>query len=269
MNYFYDKNNVRYTLAATKAGKPYNWLFIPGGPGCDSSYFLSLTEILHCSGNMWLIDFPGNGSHNDFQNGFDNWLSIFLPTIQKFENPIIVGHSFGGMLPLMFKELEDILKGLVLLNSTPCLWVEEALKVAKQWNLPDFSAELQNFMTDPGQNTFEKIIETCMPYYFPAQSIEKGREFLKDIPFAFQPAAWWQHKALELNYDASWIPQKVKTLIMGGEYDAVTPFYLFENDMRFDRENIEKALIKNAGHMPWIEEPEIVKNKMKVFEAAL
>ena len=32
-NYLYDSDRVRYRLAASFEGKPYNWLFVPGGPG--------------------------------------------------------------------------------------------------------------------------------------------------------------------------------------------------------------------------------------------
>ena len=38
-NYFYDDNHVRYNLVATNGKEKLNWLFFPGGPGADSSYF--------------------------------------------------------------------------------------------------------------------------------------------------------------------------------------------------------------------------------------
>ena len=137
-SYFYDPNLVRYELVKQGSGPAFNWLFFPGGPGADSCYFYSLIELLDLPGNIWLIDLPGNGSNVTpaVQNyNFDNWLTIFLPTIAKFQNPIIVGHSFGGILPLLFPDLEQQLKGLIILNSTPSLWLEKAVEYAKQFNL--------------------------------------------------------------------------------------------------------------------------------------
>jgi hypothetical protein len=61
-NYFY-RDKVRYELYQTNAGKNYNWLFFPGGPGADSIYLRSLVNELRLPGNVWLIDLPGNGSN--------------------------------------------------------------------------------------------------------------------------------------------------------------------------------------------------------------
>lgn len=267
-NYFYDENQIRYTLTSTHGIKPLNWLFIPGGPGADSSYFLSLTEQLQCSGNTWLIDFPGNGTHTIWKEGFDRWLDFIVPMVKKFQNPIIIGHSCGGQFALLFKELEGLLKGLVLLNSSPCLWLDEAVKFAKENNLPDLSDDMKEFTQNPTQETFKKALFACSPYYFSPAYFEKGLQFLDAIPFAFEPAVWWQHKAVEIDYNASWIPQHVKTLIISAEFDGIIPSGLFMNDKRFDRSNITKHVIKNAGHFPWIEEPEKVKLLFKEFESS-
>src|SRR5271170_5066336 len=75
-NYLYDSNHVRYELYQTNEGKPYNWLFFPGGPGADSSYLRSLVDELKLPGNVWLIDLPGNGSNlqDAPQDNFDSWI---------------------------------------------------------------------------------------------------------------------------------------------------------------------------------------------------
>jgi pimeloyl-ACP methyl ester carboxylesterase len=92
---------------------------------------------------------------------------------------------------------------------------------------------------------------------------------LEHVPCAYQPAVWWLRKIVEISYNATWIPQKVPTLIIGGEFDGITPFEVFKNDTRFDRANIEKAFIKNAGHFPYVEQPDIIKSLFKEFEAGL
>lgn len=65
------------------------------------------------------------------------------------------------------------------------------------------------------------------------------------------------------------MPQNVQTLIIGGEFDAVTPLSLFRKDARFKRSNIEIVLIKNAGHVPWIEELEEAKKLLYKFEKSI
>ncbi|KGP62681.1 hypothetical protein EP47_02535 [Legionella norrlandica] len=162
------------------------------------------------------------------------------------------------MLPLLYPELEKIISGLVVLNSAPCLWLEEAVKKAKDLNLPDLSLEMQIFTENPTQETFNQALVACIPYYFPKE-LAIGREKLLALPFNFVPAVWWQRKAIEINFEAKWIPQQVPTLIVSSEFDAICPSILFMEDERFQRPNIYKQYIKNAGHMPWIEKPSEIK----------
>lgn len=261
-NYLYDSNRTRYELYQSNGGDPYNWVFLPGGPGADSSYFRSLVDILDLPGNVWLVDFPGNGDNvngTSEEYDFDNWLDLFIPTVKRFENVVLVGHSFGGMLPLLFPEIEQHLKGFVILNSAPTLWLEEAVSYSKQYKLPDLTKEMHEFTQNPSDITFNAALEACMPYYFPEETLEEGRKLLLEVPFQFKPAVWWQRKAIELNFSAKWIPQKVPTLIIGSKFDCICPFSLFENDERFRRPNIDLLFIEDAGHIPWVENPAVVK----------
>ena len=115
-------NHTRQRLVKSNPGMPMaNWLFIPGGPGADSMYFLDLIEQLEMPGKYWLIDFPANGDNLSeampAEYDFDSWSECLLATVDKFEQAVLVGHSFGGMLPLLFPQLEDMLVGFVMLNA--------------------------------------------------------------------------------------------------------------------------------------------------------
>jgi pimeloyl-ACP methyl ester carboxylesterase len=267
-DYFYDENKVRYQLVESHEGKPYNWLFFPGGPGANSSYLDSLKNQIKLPGNSWMIDLPGNGdntNHIQKDYNFDEWLNIFVPIIKRFENPILIGHSFGGMFPLLFPELEQNLKGFVILHSAPKLWLEDAAEYAKQFSLPDLTDDMTEFTLNPNQQSFETALNACMPYYFPEKTLEQGRALLKDVPFSFEPAVWWQRKAIEINFSAVWIPKNVPTLIVGSKYDCICPYLLFEKDERFKRKNIEFLYIPDAGHLSWIENPKMIQEGFKKF----
>ncbi|STX27987.1 hydrolases or acyltransferases (alpha/beta hydrolase superfamily) [Legionella beliardensis] len=269
LNYFYDENQVRFNLLSTRGKESINWLFFPGGPGVDSSYLFDLVNLLNLPGNVWLIDLPGNGSHGVNYENFDKWLDIFLPTVQKFANPVLVGHSFGGMLPLLYPELETILAGLVILNSAPGLWLEAAVKKANELNLPDLSLEMQTFTENPTQETFNQALAACMPYYFPKESLVIGQEKLLNVPINFMSAVWWQRKAFATNFNAKWIPNSVPTLIVSAEFDAICPAALFMEDKRFERLNISKHYIEKAGHLPWLEKPNEINHLFENFLANL
>ncbi|OGT24802.1 MAG: hypothetical protein A3I12_06935 [Gammaproteobacteria bacterium RIFCSPLOWO2_02_FULL_38_11] len=269
-NYMYDSNLVRYKLAKSNPGNIiFNWLFIPGGPGADSSYFLSLINHLDIPGNFWLIDLPGNGNNisdnipADFN--FDSWDEYLISTIQKFENPIIVGHSFGGMFPLLFPILENLLKGFIILNSAPSLWLEEAAKCASEKNIPLLTEPMAAFEQSPNQETFKKALLASAPYYFPANNLENGIKLLNQLPFNYHAAVWWLKRASSMNFSARWIPENIPILIIGSSEDCITPITLFERDKRFSRKNIDIEKIQEAGHFPWLEQMEIVKGKFKSF----
>lgn len=265
----YDEQNIRYRLYNRPSGfqkSGINWLFTPGGPGADSSYLKSLADCLDVPGNIWLVDLPGNGSHVvEASYPLEAWFKIFPTMVTHFENPILVGHSFGAQFPLLFPELEHSLKGFVILNSCPSLWSDEAVEYGKQFHLPDLSQDMAAFVNSPNPETFQSALNACMPYYFPFFSLEKGRALLADVPFRYEPAVWWQKKAVEMNFSAKWVPQSVPTMIVGGLFDCITPFTIFQKDPRFKRDNIEMHLLEECGHMPWVEKPAKINELFKSF----
>jgi len=266
----YDNRHVRYRIVKSNPGNIlFNWLFIPGGPGADSMYFLDLVNQLNMPGNYWLIDFPANGSNISktvpAEYNFEVWSTCLLSAVSGFDKPIIVGHSFGGMFPLMFPELENILTGFVILNSAPSLWLEEAAKYAKENGIPLLEEPMAEFEHKPNDETFKKALMACAPYYFIEKNLEKGKELLKNLPFNYHAAVWWLKKVNEINFKAEWIPEKVKTLVIGASHDFITPFSLFEKDVRFQRDNITFKKIENAGHFPWLEHGQIVAESFSSF----
>lgn len=209
----YDLLGTRYTLVAENSTADFNWLCLPGGPGADAKYFNTLLEHLTLPGKTWLVDFPENGDNIKNANyDFDQWDQCLLAMVNQFDNPIIIGHSFGGMYPLLFPELENILNGFVILNGTPCSPYEEAEKLAKKHNVAPLSDDMQRFSENPNQETFDKALLTCLPYYFPPQSFDKGRKLLENLCVNYHAAVWGVRKLNSNDFSARWIPQKVPTL---------------------------------------------------------
>jgi len=231
--------DARIQPVQQQEGAPYNWLFLPGGPGLDSSYLRPLLDALDLPGNIWLIDLPGNGTHPapDGYN-FNRWDELLLLLVRQFENPVVVGHSFGGMWPLLFPELEELLTGFVVIHGAPCLWFEGADLCARERGL------------NPPSELEGATLADYSPYFFPPATVEEGRAYFESIPYSAAPGGWWMEKCLP-SFDPQWIPQRVPTLILGGELDCITPPTLFEDDPRFSRCTI--ARIPGAGHFGWIE----------------
>ena len=241
--YLYDDDAIRYKLVQTNPNTiNYNWLFVPGGPGADSSYFLDLINSLDMPGNYWLIDFPANG--NNFSESvpadydFEKWQKHLMTVIQKFEKPIYVGHAFGGMFPLLFPMLEKWLQGFILISGAPTLWLTAAEQHANANNILPATAARNNFRNNPSQETFKTALLENAHYYFPAHSLEKGKKLLEQLPFNYHATRWWINKIYDLPFRATWVPQDIPTLIINGTHDFIIPYKLFEDSLRFQRNNI-------------------------------
>ncbi len=268
MQYFYDKEQVRYELYRTNGGKGYNWLFFPGGPGIDASYMHQIADLVAFPGNVWMIDLPGNGT-NKVEGGYDSWFSNYLRIVKQFENPITVGHSFGAMLSLTFPELESLLSANVILNSIPLFRPQKSMEYAKQFALPDFTNEMQQFLQTQSQETFHAFFKACMPYYFSKENLEEGMRALLTIPFPYEVALWGQQQIANGLLDAKWIPENVPTLIVGGTNDCMCPFELFNEDPRFHKSTITLTCLDGAGHFPWIDSQHAFRQALTKFIGAL
>jgi len=269
----FDRLGTRYQLISNNQPTNFDWIFLPGGPGADSRYFKTLLDHLVLPGKVWFVDFPGNGDNIKEPNcpdyDFNQWDECLIETFNKFEHPILVGHSFGGMYPLLFPELENILKGFVMLSTAPCLWLDEAAKLAKENNITVLTDDMQQFEDMPNQNTFNKALLACLPYYFPSHTLEVGKAIIKELPFNYRAAVWWLRKANTINFSAKWVPMDVPTLILGGTRDYIVPISLFESDKRFHRNNITIKNIKHAGHFPWVENSKAVVQAFNDFQSQL
>lgn len=267
---FHDDNLVRYKLVKSHPTElPDNWLFLPGGPGADSSCYKSLIEALSVLENVWLIDFPGNGDNMpdgiDANYDFDSWQDLLIPAVKRFKNPILVGHSFGGMLPLLLPELENLLSGFIILNSAPKLWLSERQNQLKANNIMTYSEPGGKFRENPTLETFRTALLANAHCHFPKESLTAGKKMFEQLPFNYKAMLWWLQKAPAINFDAKWIPPNVPTLIMNGTQDFIVPSIMFEKDRRFHRHNIEIRTIQNAGHFVWYDNMAIVQEAFNSF----
>ena len=269
-----DKHGTKITLLSQGPGADINWIFLPGGPGADASYFDDLITVVDLPGNIWTLDFLENG-HNLGQHefskkfDFDQWGVAMKDALKEFDNAVIVGHSFGAMYPLLFPELESEIIGFVSISGAPSIWYEAAGKKAtQQKGLPPLEAVLLGYSHHSDESMFNAALEACLPYHFTEKGYEKGRQVMSQLPFNPYAGQWWRSKVYKTNYSAKWVPS-VPTLIIGGAEDYVIPVKLYQQDQRFQKDNIQIHEVQEAGHFPWLEKPKEIASLLELFAQSL
>ena len=266
MQPLYTADGFRFIQEKTVDGGKLNWIFLPGGPGLGSEYFKSLFELINLPGVTWRLDFLNDGS-NRLNKDIDYefvWSSGLINAVQTFDNVILVTHSFSGMFALTLLELENHLKGFVIMNSTPNKdWADGLAQRIKQNNFINTSDLQEKYWQDQTDDNLKDLMIACWQLLVNNDSKSKIQEIMtKDMQYNAAAYAWG-HGVFHKQYQAKWIPQKINTLIIGGDQDILTPFNLFKKDERFVRDNITMEEIKNASHFLWIDQPEPV---IKLFQ---
>lgn len=264
-SYLWTKLKARLHLVHSAPGEPYNWLFLPGGPGLGSESLNGLAEILQLPGNVWHVDFPGDGSNttqNDAES-FSHWSEALIEVTSALENVILVAHSSGGMFSLATPALEDALTGLVLMDSAPdALWVQTFSEYVKENPLTEAEKLQALYDKDPSNETLKQLTIACAPYISTENSLQKIISLLESLPFNCKTHLW-AAEHFDQTYKAKWIPQWIPTLIFSGDQDHLTPLKLFLDAPDFQRDNIIIRKIDDASHFPWMDNPQHVK---KMFD---
>lgn len=260
-------SKARLTLCRSNNEKNFNWLFLPGGPGLGSEYFIDLVNILNLPGKTWLVDFPDDGSNISKNNDrhFENWQNSLIEAVNEFENVILVAHSSGGMFALATPEIEKNLLGLILMNSAPDdSWQKSFAKYAEEKPIIEVEELQEIFQKNPSNDLLKKITLLCAPYYSMKHNQNKTVKMLESLSFNCN-SHLWAEKNFDSTYRAKWIPDKIPTLILSGDNDHITPLKLFAENKQFQKKNILLREIKNAAHFPWIDNPEQVKELFLEF----
>lgn len=243
-----------------------NWIFLPGGPGLGSESILPLLNILDLPGTFWLLDLPGDGSNTD--GVFSKWPKALLESANQLDHVVLAAHSTGGMYALSLPELEPLLDGLVLLDSSPnAKWQDVFNEAMQKMPLPELEALHLAYVKNPNNENLKALTVASSPYLFTKEGLAAGKKLLESLPYSYKTCVW-SEKHFDSTYKAKWIP-KIPTLILAGEKDLLTPLTLFSDDNRFSRSNIILKSIKGAGHFPWIENPRDVAEALKEIKTRI
>ena len=229
------------------------------GWGGSLEIFQKLHSALETNFTVYAPDLPGFGKSETPDTvwgvtAYTDWLRAFI-TAEKITNPILLGHSFGGRISILYASKYPVSK-LILANSAgikpkrkPAYYVKVYSYKAVKHILPLLLGKkqseniLEQYRKKVGSSDYKNANPTMRNIMVKVIN-EDLKKYLKDI--------------------------QAPTLLMWGENDTATPV----NDAKIMEKNIPDAglvVLKNAGHYSFIDKEyefiTIVKNFLGITQA--
>ncbi|WP_201777151.1 alpha/beta fold hydrolase [Streptacidiphilus neutrinimicus] len=200
-------SGVRLRRVAAAPG-PWNWLFVPGGPGLGSESLAGLADASGVPGTLWLVDLPGDGSNRGHSavpdRPFDHWPHVLAEAVDGLEQCVVVGHSTGGMFALSVPALADRLSALVLVSSAPDAgWRPIFEEWAGAHPVPGLEDAAQLYAAAPGDGTLRDLTLAAAPWNFTEAGLTTGRKLLAGLPYCHEAVAW-ADAHFDADYRAAW-----------------------------------------------------------------
>jgi len=220
------------------------------GWGCESSFFKSLFSK---NNSIFAFDFPGFGKSSPLKKIFslDDYAkitaNIINTIIPKGKKIIIIGHSFGGRV--LLKMLENKYLSIVLQKA---VFIGVPFYRIKNWRITIIE-KISKIL--PRQI---KMLGKNILYTFWKNSDYENLENNEIMKKTFQNIIKEEISPYLYNL------KNIQTYFLWGENDKVTPLW-FAQKANKEIKNAKILSIKEAGHLPFIDQPEITKKTLYSF----
>jgi pimeloyl-ACP methyl ester carboxylesterase len=253
-------SGVRLREHSTRPG-PLNWLLLPGGPGIGSESLAGLADILAVPGTIWLVDLPGDGSNRAPPGAGDDmfaaWPQVLIEAARAVPDAVFVGHSTGGMYLLATPALEADVRGIALLDTAPdASWHPRFVAMSQAHPLPEVEAAMAVYEADRRDANIAAAAVASAEWNFTPAGLAAGRALLAAMPYN-SAAVDWSDAHFDHVYRAAWWPTAMPVLRLAGADDRIV-WQGGWDDARFATPNRIDAVIPDAGHFPWVENPKAV-----------
>lgn len=267
---FFDVEGAKLRADGAVMSEVATLLLLHGGPGFDHSGFKpAFTEMTSCAQVIYL-DLRGHGRSD--AEPTNKWsLKQWAQDVRSFcdalsiDSPIVLGHSFGGIVAMLYAtRFVDHPSKLVLSSTSTQPISERSFEVFERLGGPAARAAARAFWQSPNDSSAAAYQELCIPLYTRTPPPVGYYERVKRNPamrlFFVEPELEQLHLLQQLHRI------KCPTLVVGGEDDPITPLA--------DMEDIVSALPPNlvrfepfagAGHGVYRDRPEAFFNLLRDF----
>lgn len=249
-------NGAALNVETIGSGAPI--LVMHGGLGLSHDYLRPFFDVLAETHTVVYYDHLGNGASDrpdDFADlTFERMVSdaAALMTELGHETFTLIGHSFGGFVAQEFAAAHgDRLTGLVLIDTVPAFDYHPTVSGSD-----DQMAAFGKLFSEPmaSDEDWQATWNPVVQMYFHQWDPKVGADL--DARTVYEHRAWNAGSALLGTYNTlEKLPGiAVRTLVMGGRHDGITPPESGAERIATALPNSELAIFEASGHYPFIEE---------------
>lgn len=107
--------NLHYEEVGQDGGVP---VILMHGWGCDHTTVNSIASFLSPYMHIYNLDLPGHGKSDEPPTiwGIEDFTALIEEFVRTLgiENPVLIGHSFGGRIALLFSSRNKVLKNILV-----------------------------------------------------------------------------------------------------------------------------------------------------------
>lgn len=219
------------------------------GWGCDRSTVRSITDIAAARHRVITVDFPGHGASPEpplrpdgTPWGVEDFTAMIerLVAVEGVENPILIGHSFGGRVGILYASRHADVDRLVLVDSAG---VKPRRPLGYYWRVYSFKAAKWLALTFLGKERGGRRIE-AMRARRGSADYNRATPMMRSI------------LSRVVNEDLTGVMPSIKapTLLLWGEDDTATPV---ADARRMDALIPDTGLVifPRCGHYSFLDNP--------------
>ena len=171
MKYIYKNLEINYEVHGTKTP-----IILLHGWGTNINTFNNLINYLKDDYTVYAIDLPGFGKSNEpkFPFKLDDYvrfLEIYIKELQ-IENPIILGHSFGGRIAIKYASKNQNISKLILVDSAG---IKKRLTLKKKFQIIKYKFLKMYYRKTKNVTKYNQLIKVSgSPDYASATNVMKG-----------------------------------------------------------------------------------------------
>jgi pimeloyl-ACP methyl ester carboxylesterase len=270
---FFDVEGAKLRVDGAVMREVPTLLLIHGGPGFDHSGFKPAFSELAAVAQVIYLDLRGNGRSDT--GPADKWsLEQWAEDIHSFcealsiEEPIVLGHSMGGIVTMIYAMRYADHPSKLILSSTSIQPIgERSFATFDRLGGPDARAAAKAFWTNPDEDSLGRYEELCIPLY--TRTPQEAGLFERAVRNPAMRLVFVEEELRRLDLMLQLNQIRCPTLIIAGEDDPITPVEDIEEVAKAMRpELVTLARFANAGHGVYRDCPEAFFRRLRDFIGA-